>query len=491
MASTVGVQADVKIHPGTTQTVELPVNRTGVCQINGAITFPTNSSFVSADASNRAVLKRLATTVKAVRAGQYDPFKFLLVVGHTDSTGNAEVNQRVSERRVKSVQALLNGKTDVWEELFRFEGWGNEVIRSIIGGIPEKTLVEAGLSTDVASYSVPDLRKKLFEQCFLSLFADEGEIDFTVPPILACGQAHLLRGSRQSPSRLPDLPQITGDFPPNRRVEFFLSTSVSSGISCDEYAQWSLSCDKPKDFFDVNLPPVEFNKTTNTGGVVSMEPFQRTDFQIGDVAVAGRASWNALEPKWDRVLTYYNTITSPLPERLNHIIVHHTANDGTINEVQDQQTQTSLASQMEAFLKGLIGDRPGRFADIAYHFFIDKDGKVFEGRPLEVMGSHSGEGPVAGPGSDPDFGSIGIVLQGSYDNARPTAKALKSLRELVEGLKKKFGVERLLMHREIPLDPRTGTNIPIRKGKATVCPGSNLVGPIRILRKELGLKGLE
>lgn len=54
------------------------------------------------------------------------------------------------------------------------------------------------------------------------------------------------------------------------------------------------------------------------------------------------------------------------------------------------------------------------YAALGYHFFINADGSVYEGRPLEIMGSHAGRGKQAGALNDPDWGSVGIVLQGVF-----------------------------------------------------------------------------
>ena len=58
-------------------------------------------------------------------------------------------------------------------------------------------------------------------------------------------------------------------------------------------------------------------------------------------------------------------------EILKAIIIHHTANnaDITTNEKREK----------------------GRgFAALGYHFYIDQQGTIFEGRPLEIMGSNAG-----------------------------------------------------------------------------------------------------
>ena len=43
---------------------------------------------------------------------------------------------------------------------------------------------------------------------------------------------------------------------------------------------------------------------------------------------------------------------------------------------------------------------------IGYHFFIRKDGTVYEGRPLDMIGAHAGGN---------NYDSIGICFEGSFD----------------------------------------------------------------------------
>jgi N-acetyl-anhydromuramyl-L-alanine amidase AmpD len=144
--------------------------------------------------------------------------------------------------------------------------------------------------------------------------------------------------------------------------------------------------------------------------------------------------------------------------------VHHTDNDDSIRDNERRQQ--------------------GRgYAAIGYHFFIDKQGNVLQGRPLEIMGSHAGTGLSSGPLNDPDWGAIGIVLQGDYQpvlfHSQVPAIQLQRLRELTIALRARFSaISTLLMHREV-----------IRGGEQTDCPGDDLVAPVTEMRRALGLQG--
>ena len=220
-------------------------------------------------------------------------------------------------------------------------------------------------------------------------------------------------------------------------------------------------------YFTVSEHPDQWNeKLKACHAVVSMEPWKHTNISLQDVFVKGRKSWMAPEPIWKNEVIYYNTHRYPLQSTLNNIVVHHTNNSNSINENERKQQSR-------------------KYAALGYHFFIDKSGVVFEGRPLEIMGSHAGQGIKRGPLNDPDWGSVGIVLQGDYHHAddwfiksESPVKQLKKLEKLICAIKSKYCIQQLLMHREIK-----------RAGKPTVCPGDHLASKIIALRKNLCMSG--
>lgn len=123
-------------------------------------------------------------------------------------------------------------------------------------------------------------------------------------------------------------------------------------------------------------------------GVVTMDPWQHSYIQLDSLTVRGRKIWGASTPAWNNEVIYYNVMAYPLATILNKFIIHHSNNSNTVSENENKQR-----------LKG--------YAALGYHFFIDQSGQVFEGRPLEVMGSHAGTGLVNGPLNDPDWGQLG------------------------------------------------------------------------------------
>jgi N-acetyl-anhydromuramyl-L-alanine amidase AmpD len=200
--------------------------------------------------------------------------------------------------------------------------------------------------------------------------------------------------------------------------------------------------------------------------VVSMAPWRHGALNIGKLSVKGRTQWGGGEPIWKNELVYYNKVAYPLENTFKTIIIHHTNNTDSIDSVEKKQQS-----------KG--------YAAIGYAFFIDQSGVIYEGRPLEVMGSNAGQGLSSGPLNDPDWGSVGIALQGDFEHETfdfndddVTTKQLQALEDLVVALRGKYGINKLIMHREVK-----------RKGKATVCPGSHLVPHVEALRKKIGISG--
>ncbi len=212
-------------------------------------------------------------------------------------------------------------------------------------------------------------------------------------------------------------------------------------------------------YYVVNIHPDEYGEANSCHNVVNIGPWSRHNFTIGGVSVIGRCAWGASNPKWSNEVVYYNTAEHSLETILNRFVVHHSDNSVSIGANERRQ-------------------RRNNYAALGYHFFIDKDGDVYEGRPIEIMGSNAGEGEISGPLNDPDWGAVGIVLQGDYHHAddglfggrtAPQVQ-LDRLEELMSALSEIYGIHRLLMHREV-----VGTD----------CPGDHLAPIIESMRDRL------
>ena len=168
---------------------------------------------------------------------------------------------------------------------------------------------------------------------------------------------------------------------------------------------------------------------------------------VDNLGAISRSEWGALPP--DQSLTgeqgFYNLVSNPggwltyeAPLRvvLDTIVVHHTAlplSDGPL-EIQQLHMQE----------RGC--------ADIGYHFVIDAQGRIYEGRAINVRGAHTG---------GQNYGKIGIVLMGNFEVDEPSEAQLNSLTALSRCLVQEYAIERIAGHRDF------------QPGE-TLCPGKNL-----------------
>ena len=164
---------------------------------------------------------------------------------------------------------------------------------------------------------------------------------------------------------------------------------------------------------------------------------------LGPPKIISRAEWGAeqadprLEPDQD-------------PEVFNTVVVHHSA---------------MLLSEGPRDIQSVHMHQRG-FLDIGYHFVIDGEGRIYEGRSLATHGAH-----VAGHNA----GTLGIALMGNYEIIEPATEQRVRLKWLIQALMRKYPLTHLAGH---------GAFAP---GK-TLCPGKNLEALLPTLAKELGLK---
>jgi N-acetyl-anhydromuramyl-L-alanine amidase AmpD len=109
------------------------------------------------------------------------------------------------------------------------------------------------------------------------------------------------------------------------------------------------------------------------------------------------------------------------------------------------------------------------FADVAYHFLIDSDGIIYEGREINIRGAH-----VQGFNT----GSVGIVLFGNFNEVAPTQTQVDSLENLVDYLRYTYEIRYLAGHKDYPDQSPDGTE----------CPGDNLYVFLPDLASSLGMK---
>lgn len=182
--------------------------------------------------------------------------------------------------------------------------------------------------------------------------------------------------------------------------------------------------------------------------------------RLASLGMILRADWGAAEPNLSASGEYgrFDAATNPegwfvypkpLAELLNTVVVHHSAlplSDGPL-EIQ----------RLHMARRG--------FADIAYHFVIAASGQLYEGRPLNVRGAHTG---------GHNTGTVGIVLLGNFEVMQPTAAQMQTLQATIRCLVDQYGITHLAGHQDF------------QPGE-TLCPGMNLTPRLPALAAELGL----
>jgi len=133
---------------------------------------------------------------------------------------------------------------------------------------------------------------------------------------------------------------------------------------------------------------------------------------------------------------------------IGRLTVHHTAGE------LETDAWTPTANTLEGIREFHAGSRPTdrNWADIAYHFAVDRAGRVWQARPLVYQGAH-----VRGNNEH----NLGIVLLGNFEVQSPSAAQLTSLATFVGFVRKLYAIPlgQVFTHGELG---------------DTTCPGKNL-----------------
>ena len=139
----------------------------------------------------------------------------------------------------------------------------------------------------------------------------------------------------------------------------------------------------------------------------------------GMAGVLTRAEWTSARPNYRGM---------EKQGRLRFVTIHH---DGLGTALG-----TSGLSATKARLSLIRNSHVGRsrnWADIGYHYAIDRAGRVWECRPLAYQGAH-----VRGHND----GNIGILVMGDFDIEKPTRAQLRALGTHVNALCLSFGIQK-------------------------------------------------
>ena len=169
-----------------------------------------------------------------------------------------------------------------------------------------------------------------------------------------------------------------------------------------------------------------------------------------------RQQWkaNPMRSNWDRMTTPYR------------ITVHHTAEPISSTALRASMAEVRNVQSQHMNARG--------FADIGYHFLVDRAGRVFEGRPLYAQGAHAS--------GELNIGNIGICLLGNFaaqadrgsayrTAQKPSTAQLESLAALLHQVQQVYDIpdRQVWGHGDL---------------KSTECPGAELSRWVATYRRE-------
>ena len=128
--------------------------------------------------------------------------------------------------------------------------------------------------------------------------------------------------------------------------------------------------------------------------------------------------------------TYTLNGTLEKRSKTDTIVLHHRAGDGDVESIDTMHKNQ-------------------RYTYIGYHFYVRKDGSIYRGRPIEMIGAHA-------YGSNNT--SIGICAEGNFEVETMPEVQKQAVIELINYIKGIYPITRIVGHR--------GVN-------ATACPGKN------------------
>jgi hypothetical protein len=134
-----------------------------------------------------------------------------------------------------------------------------------------------------------------------------------------------------------------------------------------------------------------------------------------------------------------------IPHRITHVTLHHTG------DAQPLRPQDDPAAKLRGLQSWGAAER--NWWDVPYHYLLDLDGKIFEGRDWHFMGETN---TAYDPG-----GHFLISMMGNYEKQEPSPAQLAAIADLMAWALKEF---------DLPLE-RIGGHYNYAE---TGCPGTHL-----------------
>ena len=139
-------------------------------------------------------------------------------------------------------------------------------------------------------------------------------------------------------------------------------------------------------------------------------PFLAPGLEIASIPVNSRASWGARNARCSSAYSPYR------------LTVHH-----TVTPTNDSMSPQARLRQIQSFHQDVRG-----WCDVGYHFLVSRDGRLWEGRPSGVIGSH-----VGGANS----GNVGISFMGTHTSTPITETQLDNVATLISDVTDQYGID--------------------------------------------------
>lgn len=144
--------------------------------------------------------------------------------------------------------------------------------------------------------------------------------------------------------------------------------------------------------------------------------------------------------------------------KTNYIILHHRAGDGDINSLHQDHIN-----------RGWLG--------VGYHFYVRKDGRIYCGRPVEMVGAHC---------TNINNVSVGVCFEGNFENETMNSKQIKAGKELVDYLKTLYPNATIESHSDLAQTACPGKHFPFHEIKRGV-DAMTVAKAIKIIKNKVGL----
>jgi hypothetical protein len=161
------------------------------------------------------------------------------------------------------------------------------------------------------------------------------------------------------------------------------------------------------------------------------------ELSVGDSQVEPRSSWGARTSRCSSSLG-----------KVYRMALHHTE-----SPTVDSLSPEARLRQIQSYHMDVKG-----WCDIGYHYLVSRDGRIWQGRPVEKLGSHAGGA---------NTGNVGISVMGKHDTTPVTDVQVAAIARLVRNVAERSG---LAITRSVVKGHR--------EYKSTSCPGDRLLGQL-------------